>query len=82
VLVWGISGIYFCFPFALRPLLGGAFLYWIAQLHIGRFNGFTEALWIILGLVPAFLFGTGTLMWWNRVLRKKFRVKQNFAAHN
>jgi uncharacterized iron-regulated membrane protein len=82
VLVWGISGIYFCFPFALRPLLGGAFLYWIAQLHIGRFNGFTEALWIILGLAPAFLFSTGTLMWWNRVLRKKFRVKQNFAAHN
>ena len=80
VLVWGVSGIYFCFPFAFRPLLGGAFVYWLAQLHIGRFNILTEALWVILGLVPAFLFSTGTLMWWNRVLRKKFRVKQNLEA--
>jgi uncharacterized iron-regulated membrane protein len=72
VLTWGISGIYFCFPFAFRPLAGGTFLFWIAQLHIGRFNGFTEALWIILGHVPPAQAGTGALMWWNRVLRKKF----------
>ncbi len=73
VLVWGISGVYFCFPILFRPFVGGSFLFWIAQLHIGRFNAFTEGLWAILGLVPAILFGTGALMWWNRVLRKKFR---------
>jgi uncharacterized iron-regulated membrane protein len=73
VMVWGISGIYFCFPLLFRPLVGGSFLFWISQLHIGRFNGLTEALWTILGLVPAILFVTGGLMWWNRVLRKKFR---------
>jgi uncharacterized iron-regulated membrane protein len=73
VLVWGISGIYFCFPAVFRPLFGGSFLYWIVQLHIGRFDWFTEALWTMLGLVPAILAGTGVLMWWNRVLRNKFR---------
>jgi uncharacterized iron-regulated membrane protein len=80
VLVWGISGIYFCFPLLFRPLLGSSFLFWIARLHIGRFNPLTEAIWIILGLVPASLFVTGALMWWNRVLRKKFRHPQSTPA--
>ncbi len=77
VLVWGISGIYFCFPAVFGPagrrVIGGLFLSWIAQLHMGRFNGFTEAVWTIVGLVPAVSAVTGALMWWNRVLRKKFR---------
>lgn len=77
VLVWGISGIYFCFPaVSFSPglhLVGGAFLSLIAQLHFGRFNWFTEAVWTIAGLVPAMSAITGALMWWNRVLRKKFR---------
>jgi uncharacterized iron-regulated membrane protein len=75
VLVWGISGIYFCFPGVFRPLIGGSFLSWIAQLHMGRFDWLTQALWTILGLVPAISAGTGGLMWWNRVLRKKLSRK-------
>ena len=27
----------------------------------------------MLGLVPAVLFATGALMWWNRLVRKKLR---------
>jgi uncharacterized iron-regulated membrane protein len=73
VLIWGISGIYFCFPTVFSALIGGSFLFWIAQLHIGRFDWFTEALWTILGLIPAVSAVTGALMWWNRVLRKKLR---------
>jgi len=73
VLVWGISGIYFCFPALFNPLFGGSFLFWIAQLHIGRFDWLTEALWTMLGLVPAIMAASGALMWWNRVLRKKLR---------
>lgn len=41
VLVWGISGIYFCFPALFGPrihLAGGSFLSLIAQLHMGRFD--------------------------------------------
>jgi uncharacterized iron-regulated membrane protein len=77
VLIWGISGIYLCFPaISFSPgihLMAGSFLAVLAQLHFGRFNRFTEALWTILGLAPGISAGTGALMWWNRVLRKKFR---------
>ena len=78
VLIWGISGIYFCFPGVFgAPVhateLGTSFLSLIAQLHLGRFNGFTKALWTVLGLVPAVSAVTGALMWWNRKLRKQFR---------
>jgi uncharacterized iron-regulated membrane protein len=56
-------------------------LYWLAYLHFGRINGIgipchgpglcdqaTKAVWAIVGLVPAAMFVTGGLMWWNRVV--------------
>ncbi len=77
VLAWGISGIYLCFPaltFSPRiHAIGGSFLALLVELHFGRFDSLTEALWTVVGLVPATLAVTGALMWWNRVLRKKFR---------
>jgi uncharacterized iron-regulated membrane protein len=76
VMTWGISGIYFCFPVLFGPsvhVFAGLFLSWIAQLHFGRFNWFTESLWTLFGLVPGISAITGALMWWNRVLGKKFR---------
>lgn len=76
VMVWGVSGICLCFPGALNFLLASEFRYWITRLHFGRFNGATEALWTVLGLVPALLAATGALMWWNRVLVKKLRQNQ------
>jgi uncharacterized iron-regulated membrane protein len=33
-----------------------------------------KALWVVLGLVPPFLFVTGALMWWNRVLSREART--------
>jgi uncharacterized iron-regulated membrane protein len=37
--------------------------------HFGNFAGLkTRIFWAILGLTPPFLFLTGALMWWNRVL--------------
>jgi uncharacterized iron-regulated membrane protein len=77
VLAWGISGIYFCFPaLSFNPqirLAGGSFLSLLTQLHFGRFDWFTEAVWTLVGLVPAASAVTGAVMWWNRVLHKKFR---------
>ena len=77
VFVWGISGIYFCFPaLSFNPrlhVIAGSFLSLLTELHFGRFNWFTQALWTIIGLVPAVSAVTGALMWWNRVQRKKFR---------
>jgi uncharacterized iron-regulated membrane protein len=57
-------------------------LYWLAYLHFGRIQGIgipcsgpglcdqaTKAVWALFGLAPAATFVTGTIMWWNRVLR-------------
>jgi len=46
---------------------------WLGKLHFGNFGGWpVKALWVALGLSPAFLFVTGFLMWWNRVLSKRW----------
>jgi uncharacterized iron-regulated membrane protein len=59
-------------------------IYWLAYLHFGRVNGIgipckgpglcdkaTKLTWAVAGLAPAAMFLTGTVMWWNRVVRKK-----------
>lgn len=73
VLIWGVSGMQLCFPGALDFILGSNVRYWLTALHFGRFNPATEAVWTVMGLVPAALAVTGGLMWWNRVLVKKIR---------
>ena len=30
-----------------------------------------KAVWAVLGLMPALMFVTGLVMWWQRVLRKR-----------
>lgn len=61
-------------------------IYWLAYLHFGRINGIgipchgrglcdqtTKLVWAVFGLAPAVMFVTGIIMWWNRVVRKKFK---------
>jgi uncharacterized iron-regulated membrane protein len=85
--IWGISGIYLSYPepFAAfvdrisdpdailgrRP--GDIVLTWLSRLHFGRFRNapYLQALWVPLGLIPAIMFVSGFMMWWNRVLRKR-----------
>jgi uncharacterized iron-regulated membrane protein len=68
-------------------------LYWLAYLHFGRINGIgipcdgpglcdqaIKASWALLGLAPAAMFVTGTLMWWNRVVRPALRKRKLHAA--
>jgi uncharacterized iron-regulated membrane protein len=58
-------------------------LYWLAYLHFGRINGIgipchgpgvcdqtIKAIWAVFGLAPAVMFVTGSIMWWNRVVRR------------
>jgi uncharacterized iron-regulated membrane protein len=79
VLMWGISGIYFCFPhlfdalYVLDPNDGFTTesLFWLSQLHFGRFGGFAEALWTVLGLIPAVLAFSGFFICCRRVFFKK-----------
>jgi uncharacterized iron-regulated membrane protein len=85
VIVWGISGIYFAFPQPFNGVvdlvqppgagdklqLGDLALLWLSNLHFGRFDWFTEALWMVVGLVPAVLSFTGIFMCCHRLLVRK-----------
>jgi uncharacterized iron-regulated membrane protein len=58
-------------PRFVRPKLstGDQIIRWFSYLHFGNFGGWpSKALWVVIGLAPAFLFVTGVLMWWTRVL--------------
>jgi uncharacterized iron-regulated membrane protein len=87
--MWAISGIYLAFPepftnlvdflqpfdpASLTPRFGDEALAWLARIHFGRAWGpWVKTVWVILGLMPAVLFVTGAVMWWNRVLRGALR---------
>ncbi|MGH6693517.1 MAG: PepSY-associated TM helix domain-containing protein, partial [Gammaproteobacteria bacterium] len=44
---------------------------WMVRLHFGRWRSHTlKVVWVIMGLIPAIMFVTGSIMWWNRVVRK------------
>ena len=79
ILLWGISGTYFAFPhlfdalFILDPAdhFTDQGLFWLSQLHFGRFGWFTEAVWSLLGLVPAILAFSGVFICCRRMIYKK-----------
>jgi uncharacterized iron-regulated membrane protein len=69
-------------------------LYWLAFLHFGRIDGIglpcsgpgvcdqaTKAVWALFGLAPAAMFVTGSIMWWNRVLRRYWRKRNRPSRH-
>jgi uncharacterized iron-regulated membrane protein len=76
VLMWGISGIYFCFPQAFDALYfvdpgdkySDQILFWLSQLHFGRFGWFSQAFWTVFGLVPAVLAVTGVFLCCHRMI--------------
>jgi len=58
----------------LNRSTGDALLSWIQPLHYGNFGGLPlKLLWVLLGLSPPVLFTTAAIMWWNRVLRRKWQ---------
>jgi uncharacterized iron-regulated membrane protein len=60
-------------PEKLEARPGDVILEWLVRLHFGRWRNshILKAVWVIMGLVPAAMFVTGTVMWWNRVVRKR-----------
>jgi uncharacterized iron-regulated membrane protein len=57
-----------------RP--GDIALTWLSRLHFGRWRNpgwgpWLKAVWAVVGLVPAVMFVTGVVMWWQRVVRKR-----------
>jgi len=87
ILMWGVSGFYMGVPGPFTALVdyvsspdpelmgdrpGDLALAWLSRLHFGRWdNVWLKALWALIGLVPALMFVTGAIMWWNRVVRKR-----------
>lgn len=84
VLMWGVSGFYFCFPQPFNDIVdilnrewparlgfGDVVLTWLSGAHFGRLNIWTEMLWALLGLVPAILAFTGIFMCCHRLLIRK-----------
>ena len=70
-------------PSPLRPrqrrpqTLGQKILRTFSYAHYGNFAGWPfKVLWVILGLVPAILFFTGAVMWWNRIVSPAKRRAQ------
>lgn len=94
MLVWGVSGVYLGIPDPFANFVdavsdpavdygertGDVVLAWLVRLHFGRWRNDTlKAVWAVVGLVPAIMFVTGVLMWWNRVVRAG-RRKQDLGA--
>jgi len=79
LLLWGLSGTYLALPqlfsifYALDPADRHAdqWLSWLANLHFGRYNLLTEAIWAALGVAPALLAFTGTFICCRRIIFKK-----------
>jgi uncharacterized iron-regulated membrane protein len=64
----------------IQRSFGDWVLRWFSMLHFGNFGGMPgKILWCLLGLAPVALFGTGFLMWWNRVLSREARRLRRMA---
>jgi uncharacterized iron-regulated membrane protein len=57
--------------------LGDEIIRWVVRLHFGRWPSKTlQAVWVVMGLVPAVMLITGAAMWWYRVIRKRALVEE------
>ena len=93
ILIWAVSGLYLSMPTPfmaivdwivepsnqIRPV--DVALEWLARLHFGRWQSYTlKTVWVIIGLIPAVMFVTGVIMWWNRVVRKSLATRARQPA--
>lgn len=53
---------------------GDVVIQWIGPLHTGNFGGtLVKSLYVVIGLTPALLFVTGFVIWWQRVIARRWR---------
>jgi uncharacterized iron-regulated membrane protein len=86
LLMWAVSGVYLGIPdpftraveFISGPDAAGerpgdVALLWLSRLHFGRWRDHPslKIVWVVLGLLPALMAITGSIMWWNRVVRRR-----------
>ena len=73
--------------------IGDRVIFWLSTLHFGRILGIgifcggpgvcdqtVKAIWALFGIAPAFMFVTGAIMWWNRVLRPRWLSARRIEA--
>jgi uncharacterized iron-regulated membrane protein len=82
IALWGWSGVYLAFPEPIHAVVDATsdpnailgerpadhVLRWFVRLHFGRWGEWhwLSWVWVAMGFVPAIMFVTGTVMWWNR----------------
>lgn len=60
--------------YGVNQSLGDAIIWWQVPLHFGTYWGLgVKIVWAVAGLAIPLLAVTGVLMYWNRVLRRKWR---------
>lgn len=82
---WGITSVYFAFPEPFNDFIDfidsdmedyerpDAWLLFLIEIHFGRFGGlWGRGLWVVLGLLPAVMFVTGFILWWKRVVKRRW----------
>jgi len=81
---WGLTAVYFAWPQPFDLLIDSLdadlldaerpddWLLFLIDLHFGRFRGTLWAawLWTLLGLLPAFMYISGFVLWYRRVLKR------------
>ncbi len=83
--IWGITAVYFAFPQPFDFIINAmdsdledfdrpdGWLLFLIDMHFGRFRGSWPVLpyiWIVLGLLPAFMYISGFIVWYRRVIKK------------
>jgi uncharacterized iron-regulated membrane protein len=89
VVMWGASGVYLGYPEPFAAAVdrysnpstpygeryGDVVLDWATRLHFGRFDATAwQVAWVLLGLGPVLLAGTGVLLWWLRRPRRRASI--------
>lgn len=87
LLIWGATAVYFAFPRPFEAMIDyldadptdferpEGFLLFLIKLHFGRFGGLgVRTTWVILGLLPVVMFITGFIVWWKRVVVRRWRT--------
>lgn len=81
---WGLTAVYFAWPLPFDLLIArfdadvmdaerpDGWLLFLIDLHFGRFRGtlWAACLWTLLGLLPAFMYISGFVLWYRRVLKR------------
>jgi uncharacterized iron-regulated membrane protein len=82
---WGLTAVYFAWPLPFDLLMDrfdadlmdaerpDGWLLFLIDLHFGRFRGtlWAACLWTVLGLLPAFMYISGFVLWYRRVLQRR-----------